>query len=135
MELVDALKPGDRIITTAGIFGTVMGVQPDRIEVKIAANVKIDITKSAVGVILRRNRQAREGRVTARTRGPSPAGPALRDEVSPRKRDPMKKGLRWKIILTLAVIGRVRSSWSSRSTKRSSSAWTSRAASTWSSRS
>ncbi len=52
MELVENLKPGDRIVTTAGIFGTVMGVQKDRIELKIAANVKIDITKSAVGIIL-----------------------------------------------------------------------------------
>ncbi|HYA49176.1 MAG TPA: preprotein translocase subunit YajC [Burkholderiales bacterium] len=52
MEMVENLKPGDRIITTAGIFGTVMGVQKDRIELKIAANTKIDVTKSAVGVIL-----------------------------------------------------------------------------------
>jgi preprotein translocase subunit YajC len=52
MDLVENLKPGDRIVTTAGIFGTVMGVQKDRIELKIAANVKVDITKSAVGVIL-----------------------------------------------------------------------------------
>jgi preprotein translocase subunit YajC len=52
MQMVESLKPGDRVITTAGIFGTVMGVQKDRIELKIAANVKIDITKSAVGVIL-----------------------------------------------------------------------------------
>jgi preprotein translocase subunit YajC len=52
LELVENLKPGDRIVTAAGIFGTVMGVQKDRIELKIAANVKIDITKSAVGVIL-----------------------------------------------------------------------------------
>jgi preprotein translocase subunit YajC len=52
MERIELLRPGDRIITTAGIFGTVMGVQKDRIELKIAANVKIDITKSAVGVIL-----------------------------------------------------------------------------------
>jgi preprotein translocase subunit YajC len=51
-DTVSALKPGDRIITTGGIFGTVMGVQPDRIELKISANVKIDITKSAVGAIL-----------------------------------------------------------------------------------
>ena len=51
-EMVEKLSPGDRIITSAGIFGTVMGVQKDRIELKIAANVKIDITKSAVGVIL-----------------------------------------------------------------------------------
>jgi preprotein translocase subunit YajC len=52
LEMVESLKPGDRVITTAGIFGTVMGVQKDRLELKIAANVKIDITKSAVGVIL-----------------------------------------------------------------------------------
>jgi preprotein translocase subunit YajC len=50
-DTVSALKPGDRIITTGGIFGTVMGVQPDRIELKISANVKIDITKSAVGAV------------------------------------------------------------------------------------
>jgi preprotein translocase subunit YajC len=52
MTMVEQLKPGDRIITTGGIFGTVMGVQKDRIELKIAANVKIDVTKSAVAVIL-----------------------------------------------------------------------------------
>lgn len=52
MAMVEQLKPGDRIITSGGIFGTVMGVQKDRIELKVAANVKIDITKSAVAVIL-----------------------------------------------------------------------------------
>jgi preprotein translocase subunit YajC len=52
MTMVEQLKPGDRLITSGGIYGTVMGVQPDRIELKVAANVKIDITKSAVAVIL-----------------------------------------------------------------------------------
>jgi preprotein translocase subunit YajC len=51
-EMVNALKPGDKIVTSGGIYGTVMGVQEDRIEVKISANVKIDITKSAVAAIL-----------------------------------------------------------------------------------
>ncbi len=51
-EQISALKPGDRVITTAGIYGTVVGVQPDKIEVKIAANVIVKITKGAVGVIL-----------------------------------------------------------------------------------
>jgi preprotein translocase subunit YajC len=51
MELVENLRPGDRVITTAGIFGTVMGVQKDLIELKIASNTNIKITKSAVGVI------------------------------------------------------------------------------------
>lgn len=52
MSMVEQLKPGDRIVTTGGIFGTVMGVQKDRIELKVAANVKIDITKTAVAMIL-----------------------------------------------------------------------------------
>jgi preprotein translocase subunit YajC len=51
MDLVENLKPGDRVITTAGIFGTVMGVQKDLIELKVASNTNIKITKSAVGVI------------------------------------------------------------------------------------
>jgi len=52
MESIEALKPGDKVITTGGIFGTVMSVLKDRIELKIAANVKIEVTKSSVGVIL-----------------------------------------------------------------------------------
>ncbi len=51
LELVDNLKSGDRVITTAGIFGTVVAVQKDLIELKIASNTNIKITKSAVGVI------------------------------------------------------------------------------------
>lgn len=51
-EMVSALKPGDKIVTSGGIYGTVMGVLEDRIEVKISANVKIDITKNAVAAIL-----------------------------------------------------------------------------------
>ncbi len=57
MQMVESLKPGDRVITTGGIFGTIMGVYPDRIELKIAANVKIDITKNAVAVILEKQKQ------------------------------------------------------------------------------
>ena len=60
-ETVNNLRAGDRIITTGGIFGTVMGVQPDRIELKISANVKIDITKSAVGAVLGAERTEKAG--------------------------------------------------------------------------
>jgi preprotein translocase subunit YajC len=51
-DMVDALKSGDKVVTTGGIYGTVMGVQQDRIELKVSANVKIDVTKNAIGVIL-----------------------------------------------------------------------------------
>jgi len=56
-NMVEQLKPGDQIITSGGIYGTIMGVQPDRIELKVAANVKIDITKSSVAVILKQQQQ------------------------------------------------------------------------------
>ena len=51
-EMVGQLKAGDKIVTTGGIYGTVMGSKEDRIEVKISSNVKIEITKSAVGAVL-----------------------------------------------------------------------------------
>jgi len=52
MQMVENLKSGDRVITTGGIHGTIMGVKQDRLEVKIASNTVIQITKSAVGAIL-----------------------------------------------------------------------------------
>ena len=51
-EMIEQLKPGDRVVTTGGIYGTIMGVQKDRFELKVASNVKIEITKNAIGVIL-----------------------------------------------------------------------------------
>jgi len=51
-QMVEQLKPGDKVVTSGGIYGTVMGVQKDRIELKIASNVKVDITKTAVAAIL-----------------------------------------------------------------------------------
>jgi preprotein translocase subunit YajC len=52
MQMVENLKSGDRVITTGGIHGTIMGVKQDRLEVKIASNTVIQVTKSAVGAIL-----------------------------------------------------------------------------------
>ncbi|MDD8020947.1 MAG: preprotein translocase subunit YajC [Acidobacteriota bacterium] len=57
-KMVDNLRAGDRIITSGGIFGTVMDVHPDRIELKIASNVKVDILKSAVGIVLSEKEKA-----------------------------------------------------------------------------
>ncbi|MFC2158360.1 preprotein translocase subunit YajC [Acidobacteriota bacterium] len=51
-ETVSALKPGDKIVTTGGIYASIMGVQQDRLEVKISSNVKIEITKNSVGAVL-----------------------------------------------------------------------------------
>lgn len=47
-EMVANLKHGDRVITNGGIFGTVVGIQDDRVRLKVADQVKIDVTKQSV---------------------------------------------------------------------------------------
>ncbi len=46
--LIGNLKTGDKIITTGGIYGTVVGVSEDRIQLRITERVNIDLAKNAV---------------------------------------------------------------------------------------
>tara|TARA_Y100000389_G_scaffold112969_1_gene110117 strand:+ start:506 stop:793 length:288 start_codon:yes stop_codon:yes gene_type:complete len=46
-SMVEALKRGDRVITSGGITGTVERIiDNDKVEVEIAENVKVEIVKS-----------------------------------------------------------------------------------------
>jgi preprotein translocase subunit YajC len=47
-DMLDNLKNGDKVITSGGIFGVVAGIKDDRIQLKIADQVKIEISKSAI---------------------------------------------------------------------------------------
>ena len=51
-EMISSLKKGDRVITTGGIYGTVQGVEPDAVYLKIADNVKVKVTRSAVSGVV-----------------------------------------------------------------------------------
>ena len=42
------LKNGDRVLTNGGIYGTVVGVSEDVVQLRIADQVKIQLAKSAV---------------------------------------------------------------------------------------
>jgi len=46
--MVAAIKNGDKIITSSGIYGVVAGVKDKTLILKIADQVKIEISKSAV---------------------------------------------------------------------------------------
>jgi preprotein translocase subunit YajC len=48
-EFQAALKVGDRIITTSGIYGQIMKVGEKSIQVQIADKVRIEVAKAAVG--------------------------------------------------------------------------------------
>jgi len=50
-EMHAALKNGDKVITTAGIYGVISGIDGDTIILKIADNVKIRIARAAIGQV------------------------------------------------------------------------------------
>lgn len=50
-QLVDMrsnLKKGDKVITSGGIYGTVLNITDDIVSLQIAEKVKIEIAKSAI---------------------------------------------------------------------------------------
>ncbi len=40
-QMLNSLKKGDRVVTSGGIYGTVQGVEPEVVYLKIAENVKV----------------------------------------------------------------------------------------------
>ena len=48
-EFLDALKVGDRVITTGGIYGQVTRLGGDVIQIQIADKVRIDVSRAAIG--------------------------------------------------------------------------------------
>ncbi len=53
--MMKSIKTGDRIVTSSGIHGMVSNVKETTVIVKIADNVKIELDKSSVGSVLKRD--------------------------------------------------------------------------------
>ena len=47
-KMLDAIQKGDLVVTSGGIYGTVSSVGDKTIDLKVAENVKIKISRSAV---------------------------------------------------------------------------------------
>lgn len=47
-EMLKNLKTGDKVITNGGIYGTIVGLENDAVQLRIAEQVKIKISRSAV---------------------------------------------------------------------------------------
>jgi preprotein translocase subunit YajC len=46
--MLGALKNGDKVITNGGLYGTIVGLEDDALQLRIADNVKVKIARSAV---------------------------------------------------------------------------------------
>ena len=51
-KMLKALKKGDRVLTSGGIYGTVVGVEDGRTVLKVADDVKLEFAKSAIVQVL-----------------------------------------------------------------------------------
>ena len=47
-EFLDALKVGDRVVTNGGIYGSVMKVNGNTVQLQIAEKVRIELSKNAI---------------------------------------------------------------------------------------
>jgi preprotein translocase subunit YajC len=53
-KMLEALQKGDKVMTSGGMFGTVIGVKENVVVLKIAENVKAEFAKSSVSQIIGR---------------------------------------------------------------------------------
>ncbi len=51
-KMLDALKVGDRVLTSSGIFGIVSQLKEKSVMVKIAENTKIEMLRSGIQQVL-----------------------------------------------------------------------------------
>lgn len=47
-EMLRNLKNGDKVITNGGIYGTIVGLENDAVQLRIAEQVKVKISRSAI---------------------------------------------------------------------------------------
>ncbi|HYL09972.1 MAG TPA: preprotein translocase subunit YajC [Candidatus Acidoferrales bacterium] len=46
-----ALKNGDKVITTGGIYGTIVGLEEDAVQLRIADQVKVKVARAAIASV------------------------------------------------------------------------------------
>jgi preprotein translocase subunit YajC len=51
-EKLSTVQPGDKIMTTAGVFGTVASVSDDKFDLEVAPGVRITMIKAAISQIV-----------------------------------------------------------------------------------
>jgi preprotein translocase subunit YajC len=47
-EFLEALKVGDRVITTGGLYGSITKINDDTLQLQVAQNVRLEVARSAI---------------------------------------------------------------------------------------
>lgn len=59
-EMLDSLKPGTKIVTAGGVYGTIVTVKEDYLLIRIADKVEVKVTRQAVSQVLGKGEKAAE---------------------------------------------------------------------------
>ena len=51
-KMIQGLKKGDRVLTSGGIFGTVVGVDDSKAVLRIAEDIKVEFSKGSIVQVL-----------------------------------------------------------------------------------
>ncbi|MGH9593755.1 MAG: preprotein translocase subunit YajC [Bryobacteraceae bacterium] len=57
-QMLAALKNGDKVITNGGVFGTIVGIEDDAVQLRIADQVKVKVLRSAVAGLQPENKES-----------------------------------------------------------------------------
>jgi preprotein translocase subunit YajC len=71
-KMLDALKKGDRVMTTSGMYATVVTVTKDQVVLQAADNVRLRFTRSAVQSVVEAEPEAADER-RAEEKRPEPS--------------------------------------------------------------
>ena len=55
--MLSNLKNGDKVITNGGIYGTVVGLESDAVQLRIAEQVKIKVSRNAIAGLQAENKE------------------------------------------------------------------------------
>ncbi|MGB6545573.1 MAG: preprotein translocase subunit YajC [Candidatus Acidiferrales bacterium] len=47
-QMLGALKNGDKVVTNGGLYGTIVGLEDDALQLRISDNVKVKVARSAI---------------------------------------------------------------------------------------
>src|SRR5271169_3272000 len=50
--MINALKSGDKVVTSGGLYGVIVGVEDDAVQLRIAEQVKVKVARSAISGVL-----------------------------------------------------------------------------------
>ena len=53
-KMIASIQKGDRVVTAGGIHGLVAGVKENIVLVKVADNVKIEVTKGSIAAVVKK---------------------------------------------------------------------------------